>query len=473
MPKRNKTTLKLTPKEQVGKKHRQRKPKQNGQQQRVAAPVATTRIVKTGNPNVSSSGRSVRIRHREFVQDLTAANSSFAAYLLAINPGVTSTFPWLSSQAIRYESYLFHKLHFIYEPMVSTSTNGSLMLAVDFDAADSVPANKTAMMANQSAVRTSVWNSVTYKAREANLAKFGVQRYTRGNNRPTGTDVKTYDIGNLIYAWVGSPTSQTTLGELYVEYDVELFTPQIDSSTTVANQPSQTTVLSFNNGVAQLVALITGSNSPLMWILDGTPGFMQLAMNLTGYTQWFINMRGSLSAGTITNPPWQFFGNAKPNYPGSGGTIASPFELARLADSAGGQFTAFSNSFTANYLLSGDGRVIQPGNPVAFSSNFNAWPSVFRTTNNATGVFNIGILASAAGDVPTIQAPFGDAAVDFAGFQIPIPQLQTSQTLTSRGGSLTRLQAGGPGATMNLFFTNKDDFEEYVATLHMPQVKPR
>jgi len=473
MPKRTKTTLKQKPKEQ-GNKARSRRNRGNGQQQqRVAAPVATTRIVKTGNPNVSSSGRSVRIRHREFVQDLTAANSAFTATMLAINPGVSSAFPWLSSQAVRYESYLFHKLHYIYEPMVSTSTNGSLMLAVDFDAADTVPANKTALMANQSAVRTSVWNSVTYKAKEANLAKFGVQRYTRGNNRPAGTDVKTYDVGNLIFAWVGTPTSQTTLGELYVEYDVELFTPQIDSTTAVANQPSQTTVLSFSNGVAQLVALVTGGNSPLMWILDGTPGFLQLAMNLSGYTEWLINMRGSLSSGTITSPPWQFFQNAKPNYHGSGGLNPSPFELGRLADTAGGQFTPFSNSFTANYVMVGDGTVVTPGNPVAYSSNFAAWPSVFRTSANATGVFNIGIIATAAGSIPTTQAPFGDAGVDFAGFQIPIPQLSSSQTLTSRGGSLTRLQASGPGTTTNLFFTNKDDFDEYVATLQMPQVKPK
>ena len=50
-----------------------------------------------------------------------------------------------------------------------------------------------------------------------------VQKYTRKYTQPTGSDLKTYDLGSLHVATV-APAE--TLGELHVSYTVELFKPQ-------------------------------------------------------------------------------------------------------------------------------------------------------------------------------------------------------------------------------------------------------
>ncbi len=238
-----------------------RRLRSNGE--RVEVPLAYTRLMKTGVPSVSGSpyagdGR-VRVRHREYIQDVSGS-VAFSASSFSINPGISTVFPWLSKMARLFESYLFRSLKFEYETQKSASTSGSLMLAVDFDAADSAPVNKQQIMAFHNAVRAAVWEECCYKSSAGDLAKFGVQRYIRSGNLAANQDIKTFDVGNLIVASQGEADT-TAIGELYVEYDVELITPQIDPNSEVAQSVNITMTAASRAAPFTGTQVITGGLS--------------------------------------------------------------------------------------------------------------------------------------------------------------------------------------------------------------------
>lgn len=190
------------------------------------APVAQTRLMKQKGPDIRSFRRGrdliVVIEHCEFVADVTGSDDFFLDEF-SINPGLTALFPWLASVAENFESYHFKRLQFRYETQAPTTDSGTAMMAIDYDAADEPPDDKQQLMTLQGAVRSAVWQAITLDCPASDLSKFCSKRFVRQNGVPAGTDVKTYDVGNLMIATQGANTS--TVGELYVSYVVELQTP--------------------------------------------------------------------------------------------------------------------------------------------------------------------------------------------------------------------------------------------------------
>jgi hypothetical protein len=189
--------------------------------------------VNTNRPaNIRSNGAATRVRHREFVADV-AGVVAFGTQSYAVNPGVAATFPWLSTLADRYESYKFHKLHFIYETTKSASTDGSVQGLIDFDAADAAPTTKALFMGHANAVRAAVWQEFVFDARARDLHKFASERYVRSAAPAANLDIKTYDVGNFFIGVAGCADT-SAIGELYVEYDVEFTTPQLNPAVAIA-----------------------------------------------------------------------------------------------------------------------------------------------------------------------------------------------------------------------------------------------
>lgn len=174
--------------------------------------------------SVTGDGQ-VRVRHREFVRDIVSVGAAYAATRIEINPGNLQLFAWLQSLALSYESYIFKSLSFEFESTSSTTDRGTVMMGIDFDASDAPPSGKQELMAIHGATRSNVWSHQCCNASAKDLRKFGVQRYVRSAEPPSGsTDIKTYDVGNFYIATQG--TSNSEVGELYVTYDVVLHTPQ-------------------------------------------------------------------------------------------------------------------------------------------------------------------------------------------------------------------------------------------------------
>jgi hypothetical protein len=259
----------------------------------MSAPVAKSVNYKANQkPRTMPSGSNIRVRHTEYIFDVTSTTAAFTTTPFAVNPGQVLTFPWLSKIAGNYESYKIHKLDFFYKPICPTSTPGKIMLAMDYDATDMSPQSKVIMMSYESAASASVWNEITQVSKQSNLLKFGVQRYVRTGAQPANTDLKTYDVGKFYVATSNTPATPTTLGELYVCYDVELITPQLnaslsESATKNPTPPEGASQFSkIATSVAGAISMVSDvMNAPLFCILQavksasGVYTYMDIAVN--------------------------------------------------------------------------------------------------------------------------------------------------------------------------------------------------
>jgi len=209
-----------------------------------------------------SKNNVTRIRHEEYITDIIAnATGIFVVGSFSINPGISSTFPWLSTVAGRYEKYRFRELYFEYRAKCSTITNGSVISMVDYDAADATPINKQIMLGSN-AIDSNLWSDHIYQCNKENLIDAMDARYIRFSVQPPNTDIKTYDVGNYIIATQGSTTAVG--GELFVCYDIELITPQLvnnaisQSGTFVLGDPGTSTPLTIFGNVPTIRNLFPG-----------------------------------------------------------------------------------------------------------------------------------------------------------------------------------------------------------------------
>jgi hypothetical protein len=195
----------------------------------VSAPSANGRVTTTSGPRmISKRNGDIRVAHREYVADINVEETGFdLQYQFGINPGNGGLFPWLSQIAARYEMYKFQSLKIIYEPQCGTSSTGTLMLAIDYDSSDDPPTSKAQMMSYKNAVRSPLWFAACHSSASPDLHRLKTNYILQGV-APQDTDIKTYDIGNLFVA-VQSDGSNQSAGELYVEYVVDLITPQINT----------------------------------------------------------------------------------------------------------------------------------------------------------------------------------------------------------------------------------------------------
>lgn len=192
----------------------------------ISAPTAISRTVKSSIAR-AGSGKNVTISNREFITNVViAATDSIAGWNL--NPGLPNVFRWLSPIAMRFEYYVFKRLAFVYVPSCATTVAGSLTIAMDPDPADDIPTTIGDLMTYGGATTTSVWCTSVFDVPQRDLLKFGREKYTRGTGLSVGADLQTHDVGKLILGSTGG-TASAPIGNMFVEYEVELIRPQIDS----------------------------------------------------------------------------------------------------------------------------------------------------------------------------------------------------------------------------------------------------
>jgi len=203
----------------------------------VQAPVARAHISRSNGPMFQTLEQGAcRIRHREYVADIANGSSSNfnISYSAAINPGQVAMFTWLARLAQNYESYVFNSLSFDFQTNASSASVGSVMIFVDYDARDNAPSSKQYILDTRSFAKGQVWNSFQFNSLKSDLSK-AKSWYVRPDAQPSGTDIHTYDIGNIYVATQGGSPG-VNIGELYVEYDVTLKTPQVNTIGPLLSQ---------------------------------------------------------------------------------------------------------------------------------------------------------------------------------------------------------------------------------------------
>lgn len=218
------------------KKAKSAAPSRQGQQRqqqkapKVMQSIAASYYAPTGprKPSIrngSSKGDArIVVSHSEYLGTV-AGSVAFSVASYAVNPGLSATFPWLSQMAPNYECYRFNRLKFSFKTLKGSSAVGSILMAIDYDAADSAPVNYQTMTNYNHSIDSQVWSPNTCMVCDrADLDKVR-QRYIRSGAIASNLDIKTYDVGNFFIASTEMADS-TNVGRLWVEYEVELITPQ-------------------------------------------------------------------------------------------------------------------------------------------------------------------------------------------------------------------------------------------------------
>lgn len=276
-----------------------------GSSMALSAPAANGTYVKHNKAKMRSNRSGMSIRHREYVQDITFGEAGEYMNMVSapINPGNRELFPWLAGIATRFETFKFNSLRFIYEPQCGTDNEGTVMMAVDFDAVDLPPVDKLQLMTYDGAIRSPPWFAGVYECAQYNLHKYKEYFITNSLTTPLSTDEKTYFVGN-IYVATQSQSASFTAGELYVEYDVVLSTPQLSTISYVdgkylAASRSQTGEYStvFEAGDLDVMVGSTPDISNSQYVIP-TPGGW-----LVSVSAFSANLVGELNTSVSTSSP--------------------------------------------------------------------------------------------------------------------------------------------------------------------------
>jgi len=237
----------------------------SGQMQ--AAPAAMQRVRSQNAPRMqmSGNGQVCVVTHREYIAEVPGA-TAWTTTTYAIQPALQTLFVWLATIASNFEKYRFRALRFCYETESPTSQGGSIVLTIDYDAADAAPASKQAALSYKSSVRSAPWEECCLVCDLGRDAERDLM-YTRRGANPAGTDIKLYDLGNL---FVGTQNSSGSTGELWVEYTIELHTPTV-SSQPISGKEAGTAAETASALLGSDGAYATGSN--VGWTITNSSTF--------------------------------------------------------------------------------------------------------------------------------------------------------------------------------------------------------
>lgn len=193
----------------------------------------------------STTHGGVIIRHREYLRDIFATveftNTSFD-----LNPGITTTFPWLSQIAPSFEQYKMRGLVFEFKSTsadtvlsgAASTALGTVIMATQYNALDTPFTNKFEM--ENWEYSTSVKpSSNCYHPVECAPSQTPVSLLYIRTGEPIG-DERLYDLGNFNIAVQGMQNTSgdqlATIGELWCTYEIELYKPKFvqDASTLSA-----------------------------------------------------------------------------------------------------------------------------------------------------------------------------------------------------------------------------------------------
>ena len=194
--------------------------------------VSKNSIMKPDSiPYMHKSDSSIVVTHKEFIKDITATNA-FSIEKLVINPGMSATFPWLSTIAQSFQQYqlLGCVVYFKSESadaLNSTNTAlGTIVMASDYNALDSPFETKAGMTATtfSSSGRPSSDQIHPIECDPAQSSGPAL-RYVRSASVTTG-DLRLYDWCNSYIASQGVQAT-SVVGSLHIAYSVLLRNPEL------------------------------------------------------------------------------------------------------------------------------------------------------------------------------------------------------------------------------------------------------
>jgi len=201
--------------------------------------------------NRSRTFRTCVVENDEYIGEVLGCNSTTVPVIqtFPINPGQVATFPWLSEQAAQWEKYRFDYLSFYYKPEVSgfatEGQSGKVIMMVDYDASDPAPTTKQEMEDTDPHVDGMPYEDITLALDPYDMFTDSDAKYVRIAGLPGGSDIKTYDAGNVVVMTLNNGGTNA-VGELHVRYKVTFRVPVLEATKSAAPANNQVTALSDN-----------------------------------------------------------------------------------------------------------------------------------------------------------------------------------------------------------------------------------
>lgn len=186
--------------------------------------VEQNTVLHNEQPPLFEGSEMVRIRHREYIGDISST-TSFSNRTYRINPSGT-LFNWLAPISQQFELYRFNGLIFEFvstsaDALNSTNTAlGNVILATNYDAGDPAWTNQQQMLSttfsNSGKPSVNLLHAIECAPQEMAQKWY----YTRSSSvTPTNSDSRLYDVGVFQVATYGSQAA-ATIGQLWTTYDI-------------------------------------------------------------------------------------------------------------------------------------------------------------------------------------------------------------------------------------------------------------
>lgn len=180
----------------------------------------------------------VTIRHREFIDDIVSS-VGFQSSVYDLNPGLSSTFPWLSIVAAGFGMYEFSGVVAELESqsgyISGANTEMGLVAAVtNYDVTDPKFTTMREVLAYQGATFAKPSDSFCHFIECARNKTILSEKYVRDKAVPLGEDPRFFDLGRLEVATEGMQTAGLIVAKLWISYDVRFRLRELFESRTAA-----------------------------------------------------------------------------------------------------------------------------------------------------------------------------------------------------------------------------------------------
>lgn len=178
----------------------------------------------------------VVIRHREYIADVISSSvaGQFKVDTYPINPGMSQTFPWLSTIAAGFEEYVITGMVFEFRSTcsdaIASSTNlalGTVGLATQYDPLNPTFNNMQQLLAYEYAQQCKVSENAIHMIECARNQTPVTQLYVRTGSQPANSDIRLYDWGTFSIATSGLQGTSVNLAQCWVSYEILLLKPKL------------------------------------------------------------------------------------------------------------------------------------------------------------------------------------------------------------------------------------------------------
>lgn len=223
--------------------------------------------------STSDETGAVTISRKVYLGDVFGPTTTFNVQSYPINPGLESSFPWISQIASNYEEYTCIQLIYTFISTVAdigstTGQIGTVIMATNYNPDRPIFQDKAEMMEYVGACSAKASDNLMH-AVECDPDKLSGSegKYIRSTPLPTTEDIKAYDHGTFCLAVSNVPTlyQNQQIGELWVSYTFQFRKPK--NFTGRGYAISQDLYVSNNVGVGSPLgtraALLSGVTNSL------------------------------------------------------------------------------------------------------------------------------------------------------------------------------------------------------------------